>query len=167
MQKFICILKFPPTRFVCCLFVCFYSVLAQARCEPLIRPSVKNPRLVSRRRPLSAAGGRRRFPPLAHMPWQLRGLGQMEFPAWLRGRRVIRPRSLLPEVRAPGSAPWVGASGGQFRGVSTLSLPAAPAVPSQAPVAGLRAAAPRLGPPLAVISAPKVEMRKFPAATDR
>lgn len=50
------------------------------------------------------AGGRRGFPPLAHMPWQLRSFGQMEFPASLSGRLVNRPRSLLPEVRALGRA---------------------------------------------------------------
>lgn len=87
-------------------------------------------------------------PSVAHRPWQLRSLGQMEFPVSLSGLLVIRPRSFLPEVRAPGRASGRSQHPEGSPAASTPSSPAAPYVPGRAPVAGLAAAARRLGPPL-------------------
>lgn len=81
-------------------------------------------------------------PSVAHRPWQLRSLGQMEFPVSLSGLLVIRPRSFLPEVRAPGRASGRSQHPEGSPAASTPSSPAAPYVPGRAPWLG---SPPRLG----------------------
>lgn len=167
LQKLFCVRKCPLTHRVV-VFCLFITCLLPGTGDPFIKPSLKNSRL----RQLRGAGGRKvRVPALAHAPRQLRSFGRTEFPAPLRGRRVIRPRSLLPELRtreerAVGLGRSLAASGG----------PCA-ACPHPPRSLSARLAAHRsLGsppPPLGgwalprAMSAPKVEMRKFPAATDR
>lgn len=161
MQKLVCISKFLPT------FFSFKLLSPRAWCRYLIRPSAKNSRVGFPTSPI-LRGGRRGFLALAHRPWQPHSLGQMEFPASLSGHRVIRLRSFLPEVWAPGkSAPVVQASGGQFRGGSTPSSRAAPCESGRVPCGPAGRRSSDVGPSPGVISALKVEIRKFPAATDR
>lgn len=161
MQKLVCISKFLPT------FFSFKLLSPRAWCRYLIRPSAKNSR-VGFPTSLILRSGRRGFPALAHRPWQLHSFGQMEFPASLSGHRVIRLRSFLPEVWAPGkSAPVVQASGGQFRGGPTPFSRTAPCKPGRVPCGPAGRRSSEVGPSPGVISALKVEIRKFPATTDR
>lgn len=162
LQKLFCIRKCPLTH---CVVVFYLSpAFSRAWGDPFIKPSLKN----SRPRQLRGAGGRAEGAGSRSGPhaWQLRSFGQMGLPASLSGRRVTRPRSLLPEVRAREERAVGRRIRRAVRGGSTPS-----------PLAACLAAHRWLGspppPPLGgwalprVISAPKVEMRKFPASTDR
>lgn len=116
--------------------------------DPSGGPARRQAGLVSRLRRVRGAGGPR-VPPLAHRRWQPRGSGRMEFPAWLSGRGALRPRSLVPEVRAPAGA----RRRSEHPEGSSAVCPHPPARrslragPDAGWLAGFAAAAPRLGPP--------------------